>query len=137
MVRTILALAFALALCGSAAAQNTVGGQPILCNKVDVNSNLAAGTTQLIAGVAGQPINICGWTWDENANGTVQMVFGTGASCTSSTAITSVVTIAVNGIQVNHVPYAFVSSAPGQSLCAIVTGTGTPVNIDVYFAQQP
>ncbi len=136
MVRTVLALLFALWL-APAHAQPVAGGQPIICDRVAATVALAAGTTQVVAGTTGQVINYCGVAWDENANGTVQLVFGTGATCTSPTNISVNWTILTNGSLVNHLSYAFASSAPGQSLCAVVTGTGNPVSIEAYYSQRP
>lgn len=132
---SLLLLGF-LALASPAQAQ-PLGAQPIFCDKVSVNQNLTAGTTQLIAGVAGVPINLCGFKYDLNANGTVQLVFGTGSSCTNATNVTSNITTLVNDHIVHHLSYAYLSSAPGQSLCAIVTGTGSVLNADIFYLQRP
>ena len=133
MKGVLLALSLALSLCVGAQAQ-PVGPAPFYCNKVQVNS-LTVGTTQLIIGVANQVITICGYLWDENANGTAQIVFGTGASCTSSTPISTNTTTSVGGHVVNRIATGYISSAPGQSVCAIVTGSN-PLNTEVYYFQQ-
>lgn len=129
-----------LALCLLAplpAKAQSIGAQPIFCDKVGLGAGLNAGTTQIIAGISGVVINICGFMLDLNANGTVQLVFGTGSSCTSSTPIMSNITTLTNDHIVNHPSYAWLSSKPGESVCAIVTGTGAVLNADVYYLQRP
>jgi ribulose kinase len=122
-------------LCASPAlAQQTVGPPAIICNQVAPSAALAAGTTQLVVGVANAHINLCGFNFEGLANGTIQLVFGTGSSCTSSTNITEAFTTQVNGNVVDHIPYAFTSSAQGQSLCAVVTGAGSVVIALVYYS---
>lgn len=138
MVRTVLGLFLALFLSGQALAQGgTVGAQPILCDKVGFGAGLNAGTTQIIVGATGQVINVCGFMFDLNANGTVQLIFGTGSGCTSSTSVTNNITTLTNDHIINHPSYAWISSKPGESLCAVVTGTGAVLNADVYYLQRP
>lgn len=134
-MRKLLALSLLALLLGPAVAQD--GAQPILCDSVAIGQSLAAGTTQLIAGVPGRVINYCGFKYDLNANGTVQLVWGTGATCTSPTNITANITTLTNDHIINHLPTAYLSSAPGQSLCAIVTGTGAVLNADIFYTQRP
>lgn len=133
-MRKILLALFLFAAVTPAVAQQSA--QPILCNKI-ATASLAAGTTQIIAGIANEVITLCGWARDENANGTAQLIFGTGTGCTTSTNASANWTVLVNTHTINHVPYGFVSSAPGQSLCAVVTGTGTILNAEIYYLQTP
>lgn len=118
----------------SAAQAQGIGAQPIVCNKVFASATLGTGTTQLVAGATGQLIDVCGFVFEGIAAGTVQLVFGTGASCTTPTSITGVFVTSTTSLVVDHIPFAFTSGALGQSLCAIVTGAGAVV-VDVYYAQ--
>lgn len=108
----------------------------ISCNKQAIPGTLTVGTTQVIAGVSGQIINLCGYVIEGLAAGTIQFVFGTGATCTTPTNVTPNFTTTATTSIVDHVPTAWISSAPGQSLCAVVTGTN-PVTPAVYYATTP
>jgi hypothetical protein len=133
----LLVLAFLLVpIMGSAPVQSqTLTPQTaILCNKVAPSGTLTAGTVQSIVGVAGKAIYICGFSYEGLAGGSIQLVYGTGASCTSPTNLTGVYTVAANGNVTDHIDYAWNVSAFGQSLCAIVTGTNSVV-LQVYYAQ--
>jgi len=118
----------------SAAQAQGLGAQPIVCNKVVASATLGAGTTQLVAGQPGQLIDVCGYVFEGIAAGTVQLVVGTGSSCTSPTNVTGIFVTSTTSLVVDHIATAFQSSALGQSLCAIVTGAGAVV-VDVYYAQ--
>ncbi len=118
----------------SAAQAQGLGAQPIVCNKVAVSATLTVGTTQLVAGQTGQLIDICGYIFEGLAAGTVQLVFGTGSTCTSPTSITGVFVTSTTTETIDHIATAFQSSLLGQSLCAIVTGTSSVV-VDIYYAQ--
>jgi hypothetical protein len=116
-------------------AENVVGPpNNIFCNKVAPSAILSAGTAQLVAGVSGQIINICGYVLSGAAAGTVQLEFGTGASCTTPTVLSPVFTTASAADLQDHSNNAWASSAPGASLCAVVTGTSS-VSIVAYYSQ--
>ena len=88
MRKLSVALFLWLAFFGTAWAENTVGpSAQILCNKV---ANVAIGpttATQIVAGVAGQSIFICGYQVTTNSTaGTFTFIFGTGSTCTTPTA---------------------------------------------------
>jgi hypothetical protein len=135
MRKVALALVGWLFWASAALCQPTIGPpQALLCNKVAI-ANLAAGTTQLIAGVAGQSIQLCGYVFEGIANGTIVLNLGTGATCTSPSAITANYTTQVNGNVAALHTYVYFSSQQGQSLCAVVTGTGTVVGVEIYYGQ--
>jgi len=78
-----------LALASAAWAENTVGpSAQILCNKV---ANVAIGpttATQIVAGIAGQSIFICGYqVSNTGTTGSFTLISGTGSTCTSPTTI--------------------------------------------------
>lgn len=112
-----------------------VGPPALYCDKVAVSGGLVAGTAQVVAGVTGQRINICGYMVEGLAAGTAQIVIGTGASCTSPTNLSSVMSVGAASNTVNHPPNVWFSTTAGQSVCAIVTGTGTVVAVDIYYSQ--
>lgn len=130
-----LCAALLLSLCLLSAAQaQGLGAQPIICNRVVSSPTLTGGTTQLVPGSSGQLIDICGYVFEGLAAGTVQLVFGTGASCTTPTNVTGNFVTSTTSLAIDHIATAFISSNLGQSLCAVVTGTNSVV-VDVYYAQ--
>ena len=117
------------------AAQQVVGPpNAVLCNKTGITSAGAA-TTQSVVGVTNQLINVCGYDAGAGAAaGGFQLVFGTGATCTTPTNITGAYTLAINGFASSRSTFASASSLAGQSLCVISTGTG-PTTVTVYYSQ--
>lgn len=116
------ALLFSLWLASAALAQAVGPANTILCNKVGVSAVVGPTTTQLIAGVAGQSIHVCGYAFGAATAGTVQFVFGTGTSCTSPTPFTPIFTAGVATTFEDHSGNAWTSSLPGQSLCMVTAG---------------
>ena len=133
-MKKFITLLFAAALSFSANAQ-TVGPQ-IFCNQVFPTGTLSAGTTLLAAGQAGRIISVCGWNIEGLGNGTLQLVFGTGPTCTSPTALTPVVTTSNSSNIVDHTATAFASSLAGQSACMVATGTSI-ATATIYYYVQP
>jgi len=133
-MRQLCAALLLLLNLASAAQAQGLGAQTIICNKIQTSAVLSAGTFQIVVGNAGSLVHTCGYVFEGLAAGTVQLVYGTGASCTSSTPITSNYATTATTLIVNHISNAFTSSLLGQSLCVIVTGT-TSVMVDVYYAQ--
>lgn len=119
----------------SAAQAQGLGAQSLVCNKVAVSATLTVGTTQLVTGASGALISVCGYVFEGIGAGTVQLVAGTGASCTTPTNITGNFVTSTTSLVVDHIASAFFSSNLGQSLCAVVTGAASVVVVDVYYAQ--
>jgi hypothetical protein len=117
-----------------AKAQTVGPSNAILCNKVYISGALGNGTTQLVAGVTGQSISICGWDLEGTGTGTTQLILGTGASCTSPTNVTVNMTSTVSSFNSDHIPYAWITSTPGQSLCAVVASSPSALTT-VYYSQ--
>jgi hypothetical protein len=138
MFRIIAFLAlFAFSLPASA---QVVGPNGPQCNKVFQVSQAATGLTKIVSGIANQSISICGWSVNSGAaTSTWQLEYGTGTNCgTGTTAITPVYSLAINGVQIDHIVQAFISLAGGSTptdLCLVTTGTG-PLQIMVYYSQQ-
>lgn len=135
----IPAVAITLLLGWAAYSLAQVGGSPnlIYCNRISA-SNLSAGTTEIVAGVAGRNIHVCGWTINSNTvNPTLEFAVGTGPTCTNP--LPNIPTYFLGGagtITVNHLETAFVSLPAGLSVCATVTGGGVPsVSLSFYYAQ--
>jgi hypothetical protein len=124
-------LLLSLLLPVGAAAQGIGPTNVLQCNKTAIAS-AGTTTTQLVAGIAGQVVNICGYDVSGAAAGTFQLVYGTGGTCTSSTAITPVHTVAA-AFSSSNSTYARSSSVLGQSLCMITTGG--PVAMTVFYSQ--
>jgi hypothetical protein len=131
LVLTFLA-ALGLCLPWAARAENVVGPpNAIFCNKAAVTA-VTTGTVQVITGVAGQVINICGYVFSGSTAGTLQYEFGTGATCTTPTLLTAVFTTATGVSLQDHFNFAWATSAQGQSLCAVITGNSS---VAVYYSQ--
>ena len=124
-MRNFLAALLLFIASASAALAQPVGAAPLYCNRVAISATLTAGTTQLVAGVAGKQISFCGYYVDGVAAGSFQFVFGTGTSCTTPTAVSTVVTTAASQHNFDHLATAYASGNQGQSLCVIVTGTNS------------
>lgn len=132
MKKLLLALVLALWAALPASAQS-VGPAAIYCNKVVASGTLSASTVESVAGVSGKSISVCGFGADGLAAGSFQLVFGTGSSCTTSTAVTHVYTIAAGQHIIDHIPVASTSGAQGQSLCTIVTGASS-LALTIYYS---
>jgi hypothetical protein len=124
-----------LALTALAHAQS-VGGQPLICNKSFQVSQGAVALTRIVQGTPTTVISLCGW--DVNAGaaaGTWQLQSGTGTNCgTGTTVITPVYSLGINGVQVDHPTYASISLPQGNDLCLVTTGTG-PTALLLYYGQ--
>ena len=140
MKRLLLALGLCLALSSSALSQGTIvgPGNMVLCPQSANNLAASATTTQLVAGVANQRIYVCGWhvTSILSTSSTFQLVYGTGASCTSPTNLTPTFNVTSTAPSADHQSYAIgPNSATGQSVC-MITGTGaTGTAILLYYSQ--
>ena len=134
MKRILLTLALLLAP-ACASAQPIGPPNAILCNLTATSTTaLSAGTTQMVTGIATARINVCGFIFEGDGNGSAQLVFGTGSSCSSPTNVTSTITTTASSNDTYASPFAWISSALGQSLCIIVTGT-TAVIPQVMYSQ--
>jgi hypothetical protein len=123
-------------LLGREAAAQQVGGPALYCNKSFTVSLGAAALVQVVAGVAGQSIHICGYDINAGAAaGTYQLTVGTGTNCNANTVnVTPVFSLGVNGVLVSRNGFAWFSSISGAQLCHTVTGTG-PINAVVSYGQ--
>ena len=107
----------------------------VACTHSAENAGVA-GTTALITGNAVQGIYVCGFSFWATAVGTVQLVYGTGASCTGSNPVTPAFSLPATGGLVDHQTYyaGLPAIPPGNNLCFIVGGTG-PIPMIVYYTQ--
>jgi hypothetical protein len=82
---------------------------------------------------SGNPIAICGYTINAVAASTVQLEYGTGSTCTSPIPLTPAWSLPVTGFLTDNADYfRGLAVPPGQTLCAVVGGTG-PALILVYY----
>jgi hypothetical protein len=135
MMRKLFALLLLLGLCSTAWAENTVGPtNAILCNKV---ANVAVGvatTTQVIAGVAGQSIFICGYQITNTAAaGTFAIVTGTGSTCTSPTTLVTAQNVTNTAPATYNVGVAQMQANAGQTLCIIPSAA--TIATTIWFSQ--
>lgn len=114
----------------------TVGQAPIACNASFEVSQAAVALTKIITHASGKQISICGWAYNTGAAaGTAQLEAGTGTNCgTGTAAVTPAISLAANGVYVDHVPFAATSLTQAQDLCLVTTGTG-PSQVTVYYGQ--
>ena len=142
MVPRAIALALlGLLLACPAEAQLPVGGQAVVCSQVFQVSQGAVALTRIVQGITNLSISICGW--DVNAGaaaGTWQLQYGTGTNCgTSTTTLTPAYSLGINGVQVDHPPFASTTlprqiSGVNTDLCLVTTGTG-PMQFILYYGQ--
>lgn len=125
-------------LCLSVPAEAQILGTVLPCNQSWQTSQGAAGPNKIVS--ASSPstplkiISICGWTINAGAAaGTAQLTQGFLTNCgTQTSVITPAYSLAINGVLVDHPPFAFFSLSPGADLCLTTTGTG-PMQIEVFF----
>ena len=112
-----------------------VGPPNLYCNKSFTVSLGATAITQVVAGVAGQSIHICGYDLNAGAAaGTYQLTVGTGSNCNANTVnVTPAFSLGVNGVLVSRSGVWF-SSIQGAQRCHTITGTG-PINAVVSYGQ--
>src|SRR6266852_3912976 len=116
-----LVLLLLLAFTGVAQAENTVGpSAQILCNKV---ANVAVGpstATQVVAGVAGQSIFICGYQITNTAaTGTFSLIYGTGSTCTTPTTLVTTQNVTSTAPATYNVGVAQMQVPAGSTLCVV------------------
>jgi hypothetical protein len=137
-----LCLLFLLCLsCGplsAAHAGGLIGADPCqspFAEKSSVALNDAsAGETQLIAGVAGQVIYVCGFSFTlGGTTPTAQLDTGTGTACGTGTAH---LTGAFTGGITSPGGYAEVSAAAGASLCVNLGGTSPTMQGLLTYVQR-
>jgi hypothetical protein len=100
-----------------------------------------ATTTQLVAGVAGKSVYICGFTVTMSATlvaNTFQITAGTGATCTTPTNLSGNYNsgiLTTGATSISH-QFPLTPSAAGQSVCAVTTvGTGPTIAGTVSYVQ--
>ncbi len=126
--KLLLATAAFLSMSGSVHAQTIGPPNAVLCNRVTVSAaNLAAGTSTLVAGVAGQQIAVCGFVAASGVStaGSIQLTFSAVGCTTNANPITPVMGMPANTTISEQSPYAMVMGPVGLSLCAVAAGTTT------------
>ncbi len=107
----------------------------IQCNQTAILNAAAAGTTQLVTGVTGQRVYMCGWHFTTTTTaGTFQLLVGTGATCTTPTNFTPAVAISSTAPSADHIEFVSLNGAAGQSLC-VTTVTSATITGQVWFSQ--
>jgi len=130
-----LLLALTLLYVGPAWPENTIGPtSQILCNKVANVAVGATGNTQIVAGIAGQSIFLCGWqVTNTAAAGTFSFVYGTGATCTSSTTLVTPQSITSTAPSAYNVAAAQMQAVPGTTLC--VNPSAATIAVTIWYSQ--
>lgn len=133
--------AFALALAFSPArdadAQGVGAGLTIPCNKIASATPAAAGTVQVIPGVAGHVYAVCGWhvTSNQSAVTTFQFEYGTqGGPCTSPTTVTPALSVTSTAPSADHIEFASWSAPAGAQVCVVSTGTTVGQQVLLFYA---
>lgn len=121
---------------------NPCGNPAIVPNSAAISITTAT-TTQLVAGVAGQQVFVCGLTIAMSGTilaDTFLLEYGTGSSCTSPTTLTGAMTSGVltaGATVIPAAPLALKPTATGASLCAVTTvGTLPSIAGVLSFVQQ-
>lgn len=112
----------------------------IQCNLYGQVSAAAAGTSSVVAGVAGTRINICGWhvtTSQTAATDTFQFEYGTqGGPCTTPTVITPALNVSNTAPSADHIDFAGFSLPAGAQLCVVAAGATVTLAGVVFYSQQ-
>jgi hypothetical protein len=116
-------------------AENTVGpSNAILCNRV---ANVPAGVavaTQIVAGVPGQSIFVCGYQISNTASaGTFTLSFGTGSTCTTPTTLVTAQNVSNNAPATYNVGVAQMQTTSGATLC--ITPSVVTIATTIWFSQ--
>lgn len=131
----LLYFGLACAVLAPARAENTIGPtNQVLCNKV---ANVAVGptsATQVVAGVSGQSIFICGYQISNTAaTGTFTLISGTGSTCTTPTTIITPQNVTNTAPATYNVGVAQMQIAAGATLC--VTPSVATIATTVWYSQ--
>lgn len=134
MRRLIIALGFGLALCAQAQAQVGAIGPPPppSCNKVAQVTGTAA-LAQVVAGVTGQIVALCGWSFTNTAaSGTFLLATGTGSNCGTNTVnLTPALSVGATAVT-DHSQLASQNVVAGNAICVNATATITGL---LYYSQ--
>ena len=134
----LLALALGVLYLGApfaARAQSTISGAAF-CNRYYQTNQAAVALTKVISGVAGQSIQLCGWSLSGGAAASsASLSYGTGTNCATNTAVLQpLVNVAINGSYVDHIPFVGQVVPVANDLCLVTTGTG-PLSVVIYYSQ--
>jgi hypothetical protein len=121
---------------------NPCGNPGVIPNSAPISITTST-TTQLVPGVAGQQVFVCGLTIAMSGTvlaDTFLLEYGTGSTCTSPTALTGAMTsgiLTAGATVIPAAPLALKPSAVGASLCAVSTvGTLPSIAGVLSFVQQ-
>lgn len=135
MKRLLLALIFCCFAAG-ARAENTIGpSNLIICNKIATLAVGPSSITQIIAGVAGQAIHICGWdASNTGATGTFSFQYGTGVNCASgTTTLIPALNITSTAPAVDRQQYATMDIPIANAVC--VTPSVATIAVVLWYSQ--
>lgn len=117
----------------------TVLDPPCLLKSIVSGATLITGNTQLVAVSGGTTIRVCKWSFTTDTLTTVQLVTGTGATCTTPTVETGVYSGAGGGVFGVLEDYNFspLITTPAKTLCiALSAGVTTTGGITVEYSQR-
>lgn len=121
MKRLLAAIGLASLLYAGAQAQPAIVGPPnaVICNSAAQVAIGTSGLTQIVAGVAGQRIYVCGWhVTNSGASGTFIISNGTGTNCgTTNNGMTPAFTVTSTAPATDHIDYAALQTPVGNELC--------------------
>ena len=137
----LLGLLLTAVLPFSARAENVIGPtNVIMCNKVAFAAPATAATTQVIAGVTGTTINICGWhvTSNQSASTTFQFEYGIGATCGVSTVtFTPAFSVTSTAPSADRQQYAYISTPAGSGVCVVSAGATVGLSVMIWYSTLP
>lgn len=130
-----LLAALSLSFLAPVHAQQVGPTNQIFCNKT---ANLAVGPTgltQVIPGVVGQTISVCGWhVTNTAATGTFSFSYGTGSNCgTGTTTILPPTNVTSSAPSADHIDFAQIGLPTGNAFC--VNPSVATISVFVYYAQ--
>ena len=107
----------------------------IVCNKV---ATLTAGPvviTQVIAAVAGQSVNLCGWhVTNTGATGNFSLSYGTGSNCgTGTTVVIPAMNVTSTAPSADHAQLAYFTTPAANALC--ITPSVATISAVIFYAQ--
>lgn len=106
------------------------------CNQVVIYDGSTSGESELIPGVTGKNIYLCGFTLWSAGTVTVSIVWGTGSSCTGANKLTPAYQFTAQTGIVDHLPvYEGIGGIPSPNNICLNTSAGVAVQAMVYYAQ--
>lgn len=123
--------AIAILLTGIAGAQNQPPNPPVQCTSVATISTNTVNSSQVIAGVSGKSIYLCGFFLQGTS---VDLRYGTGSTCTTPTQLMPKMSLSPTGLYDSSSFFRGMQTTSGATLCVDNAATATAQGF-VFFSQ--